>query len=62
MTEKFEDLGGQLSDTEPPARARGCGRPFCNHSDSHVCPWLNEDHNGRVVACGCTHERPSKEK
>jgi hypothetical protein len=62
VSERYEDLGGQPVDA--PQRARGCGQPphLCNHPDNHTCPWLNEDHQGHAIPCGCTHEPPKGRK
>lgn len=58
MTEPFEELGGRPNDWTPipPGHIRGCGKRPCRHLDRHICPWLNEDHQGHAVQCGCSHE------
>ena len=59
MTEPWTDLGGRPSTATPPQMIRGCGKPHCNHVDSHQCPWLDEtDTHGAAIPCGCQHPKP----
>jgi hypothetical protein len=59
MTETYGELGGRPAPHIPEGWIKGCGKPWCNHPDAHICPWMDETRGNEAIPCGCVH-KPDK--